>query len=298
MKKNIVVLLFCAVMVCVGGSIFGADDVKAEASQRGEWLPSGSELFKPPIADPRIVSYSAGYRVSDSVISHYVAAVSFGEPIPLYRFNEVSIGEFAGALQIDLEPGIWSVFDTNRRSLPLINTDFSIGVVATYAFDMWSFRARLSHVSTHLGDEYVINESITDTQRLNVSNETFDVMASYKVSDDLRFFAGLGYILNSNKEFTIQPLFIEYGGEAYFCEYTDAKRKLVHKPFFALYIKNKEDVRFSPDINYCVGVETDKTDSTGKRLRVMAEYHDGYSQEGQFMRDKTQYFTLKFSFGY
>jgi hypothetical protein len=136
----------------------------------GIWFPQMTELFQPCIADPRNVTYILGYRAGDQVIGPKVANIALGDDFAIYRWIDVMYG---GDLQIGIEAGIWSVFNLDPHpnidgGTELVNTDFYAGIPITYARDKWSFRLRVYHISSHLGDEYMVNHPTV--KRLNPSN--------------------------------------------------------------------------------------------------------------------------------
>ena len=106
------------------------------------FLPTG-HLFRPLIADPRWPHFSAAYR-------HYIttpgskdlAAVSFGETVPLYRGN---LGEGArrGQWETGVQGGVFSIFDLDSDSFDLVNTDFFIAAFAGYRVGDFSAFGRL-----------------------------------------------------------------------------------------------------------------------------------------------------------
>jgi len=263
---------------------------------KGTWMPQSTVLFPPLIADPRQVSYSAGYRFYDDAMSRYAFAMSIGDIFPLYRWHNVKVGKFLGDLQLSLEPGVWAVFDTDKGSFPLINTDFSVAVMMSYAVDKLALRARLYHMSSHLGDEYIINNpSVT---RVNVSVETIDLFASYQLTDAIRTYAGMGYVLHSDKEYTVQPLYVEYGAELHLLGNKSYYHKLYVQPFLAMHFRNQEDNGWNLDATYATGCEWSKLQGVGRKIRAYVEYHDGFSREGQFSRVPTDYLAIKFSYGF
>ena len=127
---------------------------------KGIWFPQMTELFQPLIADPRQVSYTLGYRAGDHVIGVKCINIALGDDFPIYRWLDVF--RWHGDLQIGIEAGIWTVFNMDPSPdtagpTELVNTDFYVGVPITYAVNQWSFRFRGYHISSHLGDEYMVN---------------------------------------------------------------------------------------------------------------------------------------------
>ena len=92
----------------------------------------------------------------------------------------------------------WGVSVTLRMILlaPLINADCYVGCAFTYAFCDWSFRLRYFHISSHIGDEYLLDHP--DFDRYNPSSETLDFFVSNQLTDEIRWYAGGGFVLILN----------------------------------------------------------------------------------------------------
>ena len=75
---------------------------------KGIWFPQMTELFLPPIADPRQVSYTLGWRAGDKVCGHQCINVALGDDFPIFRWLDVF---WRGDIQIGIAAGIWSVFN-------------------------------------------------------------------------------------------------------------------------------------------------------------------------------------------
>ena len=281
------------------GVKLNANDASPRKVCKTSWFPQSSLLFTPPLADPRRAEFSIGYRISDSLFSHYVTAGTIGDVFPIYRINNMRLGKLNGDFELAIEPGVWSVFDADDSSFSQINTDYRIGITANYACQKGlSFRARLYHVSAHLGDEYILKNNITTEMRKNLSYESIDLLAAYNINSDFRVYGGFGVVLASDNEFSIQPLSVEYGAEVKVLKREYAGGKLYGQPFLAMHFENSEDDHWNQNSNYALGYEWGRTNCAGRKVRLSAEYHQGYSLEGQFRREQTDYGTLKISYSY
>ncbi len=261
----------------------------------GIWLPiNQNRLFEPIIADPRQPQYSAAYRVGDEVVHHVAAAVSMGDELPIYRWCNVL--PWHGEMQIGLEGCIWAVFDMDTDTHNLVNADYYCGIPVTYAFDNWSFRARLYHISSHLGDEFMVSNP--DILRYNPSIEALDLYAAYTWGENIRLYAGVGDYFISDRSFRQRPLYFIYGAEVKFLWWEDLYHQLAWKPFLAIFLQNKEMDDWILDQTYAVGMEVGNVWGWGRKLRVMIEYHDGFCQEGQLQRNRDSYGQFKIQYCY
>lgn len=260
----------------------------------GMWLPQYDELFQPLIADPRQPMFSCAYRSGDRVIGQSCAAVAFGDPLPIYRWFDV--WEWHGDLQIGIEGCVFAVFNLDTPSHDLTNADYYCAIPVTYAVEDWSYRLRLYHISSHLGDEYMLaHPSII---RYNPAIETLDFFVAYQLIKELRVYAGVGDDFISDAGFKQHPLFFAYGFELKLDWWHDCYDRLLWRPFLAVYIENREQDSWYFNQNYCLGMEVGPYDGAGRKVRLSLEWYDGFSADGQLTRFRTNYGQLKLAYSF
>lgn len=242
------------------------------------------------------MTYSAGWRFNDNVFASNTCPISFGDTCSLYRWYNP--GRIEGVLQFDVEGGLWALFEQTEFSAPLVNADYYVGFPLTFARGCWSFRLRPFHISSHIGDEFLLTHENFD--RRNPSAEYIDFAVAYQPNVDTRFYGLIGWIARSDETFRCKKLYFEYGFDLYFSEFGfyNPCQQILGRPFFAVDIKQKKDTSYKLDSNIAAGYEWRKTCGLERCLRILAEYHDGFSQEGQFCRSRTNYTTFKISYGY
>jgi hypothetical protein len=266
----------------------------------GIWFPQTNVLFSPMIANPRQVIYSIGYRGNDKVAGRRAIPISLGDDFPIYRWLDVF--KWHGDLQFGIEAGIWAVFDMrphpnmDKGSSALFNTDYYLGIPFSYAVNKWAWRLRIYHISSHLGDEYMVNHP--DVVRLNPSFEALDFFASFQANDFLRLYGGPGWIIHSDHSFRMKHWYFEYGGEATFLGSKSLYHKLYGNFFFGTYWKNWQFHHLDMDGTYVFGYEWSKLQGIGRKIRLFAEFHHGFSWEGQFMRERTTYWAFRLAWGF
>jgi hypothetical protein len=255
------------------------------------------------IADPRQPINSAALRVGDKVCGDICAAISLGDDFPVFRW--INVLPWHGDLQIGIEAGIWSVFNYSNiphqpkhENCELVNTDYLVGIPLTYAFDKWSFRARIYHVSCHLGDEFLCNHHGEVLKRKNPSMEAIDLFTSYQFSSGLRGYVGPGVVFHSDRSFHMQPLYIQYGMELRILGSKFNYHRLYGTPFFAMHFENWQQRNWDLDMTFKLGYELSKLQGVGRKMRLYIDYHHGYSYEGQFFNERTQYGEFGFSWGF
>lgn len=277
---------------------FGPNDCCSACAcgKRGVWMPECPPLFRPFAADPRQLTYSAGWRWNDEVTEKETAPVSFYDTFPVYRW--CNVWPFGGQMQFDVEGAVWAIFAPLLESAPLINADYYVGFPLTYAIDCWSFRLRVYHISSHLGDEFLINNPGFD--RRNPSAEYVDFFASWQFSRQIRYYLGVGYIFHQDRSFPVNPFYMEGGFEVRALEwgFLSCANQLYGTPFLAIHWRYNPDFTQHVDLTYALGYEFGKLCGLGRKARFWLEYHDGYSVEGQFSRRPTNYLSVNACYGF
>lgn len=269
----------------------------------GIWFPETCVLFRPFIADPRAVEYSIGWRNEDRVFDNNLIDVSFGDIWGIYQWCHV--GPWNGQMRIELEGAVWALFAPLKDTSPMINSDWYVGIPLTYAFENWSFRLRAFHISSHIGDEFLIDHKRLfrkhkNFHRKNPSAEYLDFFVSNEDIKGLRLFAGLGWMIFQDETFKCSPFYgaagwewrIEAWRKYNFCS------KLSGVPFFASYFRFSKDFKNYVDTNLTLGYEWSKLTGLCRRLRLYLEYHNGNSLEGQFCKLRTDYVAIRASYGF
>jgi hypothetical protein len=290
--------------------------------QKGGFF-SNRVLYQTMLADPRKIQYSTGVRFKDTTWLNYETdpatgkrtgvigadrafwTFSLGDRIGLYLFD-FGLGH---SLQLEVEAGIWSVFSILEKGNPtgyntiMLNTDFRVGVPITYSWNDFSFKFTYYHESSHLGDEFikygVAGNVFTLNQRANPSTEVLDLYLSYFLIKEIRIYSGIGVHLATDATYPVKPIYIDYGIELRpFDKWTIGSQAMLQL-FAALHMRTVQDVSWDPDLTVVLGLELIPTgDDSRRRVRLYGEYHYGYSVEGQFSKNKTDYFNVMLAFGF
>lgn len=266
---------------------------KETEEQSGIALPL-SVLYPAELANPRQITFACGIRLQDSVAGQVSSPVVFGMQFPVYRWTNVPLLTKTGDLQLEIEGAVFGIFNQTRRDNTLINTEYNIGIPLTFAYDSWAHRIRIYHVSSHLGDEYL--KTHNEVKRFNKSYEAFDYSLSYLVSEAVRVYIGPGVIIHSDSEMLLKPLYLEYGMDVHF-----AKRlwkDLYGRPFISVHFENAQDTKWDIDTTLAVGYEFGRIENIGRKARLTLEYHNGFSDEGQFSRKRDNYIQFRLSYGF
>jgi len=257
-------------------------DVTAEKGRPTGALPAGL-LFEPLHADPRWPHFSAAYqRYVDDRDVRDVAAVSFGETFSFYR-GDVPLG---GQWEVGLQGGVFAIFDMDAESHDLLNADYLVGVPLSYRKGPLSGTVRVFHQSSHLGDEFLLR---TRVQRVNLSYEGIDIKLSYEWFDRaLRLYGGGGYLFDRDPS-RLRPWSVQFGFELQ-SPWTLLGGAL--RPIFATDLQTREENGWNTDVSVRTGLQLESVHVLGRKLQLMLEYFNGHSPNGQFYRDKVDYFGL------
>jgi hypothetical protein len=160
-----------------------------------------------------------------------------------------------------------------------------VGFPFAYRAGDFSALARFFHQSSHLGDEFLIENRV---ERVNLSYEAVDLRLSYEVTDWLRVYGGAGYIVRGDPE-DLKPWSTQAGIEVR-SPHTFWNGTL--RPLAAIDVQNREQNDWQADLSVRAGVQFEKLAVYERKIQLLAEYFNGYSPNGQFYRDKVQYIGL------
>jgi hypothetical protein len=252
-------------------------------------LPGG-QLFNPLIADPRWPHFSASYQrhLNDGQLQD-VAAVSFGETFAIYRGT---LGP--GFWEVGLQAGVFALFDLNAESKDLINADYFIAASGGYRYDRFSALARVSHTSSHLGDEFVLANRV---QRVNLSYESVDAKLSYdigrwlgdssEVGAPIRLYMGGGYLFDRDPS-SLKPWSAQAGIEVR-SPWTLWQPWI--RPVAGADVQMREENGWDPDLSVRAGLQFDGV-LLSRNMQILLEYFHGHSPNGQFYKQRVDYLGL------
>lgn len=262
----------------------------AEPSE-ARFLPTG-HLFRALIADPRWPHFSASYRYYTSTPgSKNLAAVGFGETLPLYRDNIGEKGQW-GQWETGVQGGVFSIFDFDSHSLDLINTDFFVAGFVGYRFGDFSALGRIFHQSSHLGDEFLLRE--TRPNRINLSYEGLDAKLSYDLPLGLRAYAGGGYLIDVDPSNLGRGL-AQAGGEF------KSPWVLWHgrlRPIAGIDLQFREENNWHADFSLRAGLQLESVSVLSRNMQVLVEYFNGRSFDGQFFKQPVEYLGIGAHFNF
>ncbi|MFV0340145.1 MAG: DUF1207 domain-containing protein, partial [Parachlamydiaceae bacterium] len=137
-------------------------------------------------------------------------------------------------------------------------------------------------------------------KRVNPSGEFLDFFVSNDFTQDIRFYSGLGFIIHQDESFRRKRFFGAIGTEVRMRElgFVDCCQLIYGTPIFAIHVRADANYRKHVDVTYALGYEWGKLYGLERRLRAQLEYHDGYSPDGQFCKQATNYLQARITYGF
>lgn len=230
-------------------------------------------VFEPLVADPRWPAFGGTMQFFSRSKEKVLWAANFGESFPL-------VGNRGGRpWQFGLQASVFTIWDLQTESNDLINADFLVGFPYTWRRDRWSYMARLFHVSTHLGDEFILaNPGVA---RVNLSYEAVDFKASYDFDYGFRAYGGGGSMIRKYPP-EIKPLFCQVGAEWLGPSFARGVLRGVGGMDFQ---KHQDNGWGATGVSLRGGVQLQHRDQSTRRLQFLLEYYHGHDPNGQFFRN-------------
>jgi Protein of unknown function (DUF1207) len=252
------------------------------------------QIFCPLIADPKeprsFVSYLHGtFRSLDDPTGKgtSIASVGIGDTFGLFRVGGPDPGE---GIQLDVMGSIFAQFDLGTPSNDLINADYIVGFPLTFRRHGFSFRAKLYHQSSHLGDEYLLRSD--EIVRENLSFESIEFLVSQELSV-LRLYIGAEKIFRREPDELPDSLF--HTG----VEVRSGRARKVQM-LAGVDVKTTERHDWSPAVSGRVGLELGRPGPEGhpgRLIMLLFEIYKGPSPYGQFFQDDISYLGAGFHIG-
>ncbi len=194
-----------------------------------QFLPDGLvwRSYLAGVKEPRFALVSADNSawgtIWDSTLGGRVSLLRYGTP-NAYRPEGWEV-QFEGAAM----PRLWPT----RESSPLISCDYRVGIPLVYANGNWQFKTGYSHLSAHLGDEFMVITGTLD--RSNYIRDSWMFAVGYFYTENLRLYAEMDYafVIGGGSE----PFEFQFG-----FDYSPAV--IGGAPFAAMYGNLREELNF------------------------------------------------------
>ncbi len=262
-------------------NIYESTTIKASpASSRIEIIPNGV-IYEAPIAAPKWPKFSVGYQHHfASVYGKNIFDLAFGENLALLRYRTPSL-----VYEIGIQAGLTGLMDFSRSPSRLINSDYFVGLGLSMVYNKkWQNLIQFSHISSHIGDEFIISRPRYLDKRINLSYEALKWYTAYKL-DSFRPYIGFGYLMDRDPSY-LKPFTLETG-----IDYISKTRILVDKARFIFGINAFfwNETKYSPRFNVSTGIQIDNPVWSGRTLKFLLNYTNGNSRHGQFYKKREKY---------
>lgn len=259
----------------VGAPQFGvAPEASAVGAQPWGWQFLPSELiYKSYLAGPRESRLGAqwvlekhGNWLWDATLGGHVGLLRYGNDSPVLPEGWQLDAEGAAFPRLSL--------DAERE---LVSADFRFGFPLTWRRGPLESKFGYYHISSHLGDEFLIDhQGDPDFHRRNYVRDSLVWGVALRPHEAIRLYAEADWAFHEDGG--TKPWEFQFG--------LDLSRPQpsgrLFDPFFAINSRLREEVDYSGNLTVQAGLQWHG--QGGHLLRVGAQYFNGLSEQGQFLR--------------
>lgn len=218
--------------------------------------------------EPRMM-WSALY---DTKRNRTIWETALGGRVGLVRYGTEGAVDPQG-YQLDLEGAVFARLIPAEPSTMLEGADFRFGLLNTWREDRIAVKWGYYHVSSHLGDEFLIVNP--DFERINYVRDAAIVGMMFDVLDDTQVYGEVANALGSQGG--AKPWEFQFG-----TQYVPNRKVLANgAPYVGANTYMRQDFRFRPGFNFIAGWNW-YGDKTGERLRIGMQYYRGPSLQYSF----------------
>ena len=257
------------------------------------WFPR-RQIFEPLIADQRTPRFHLTYQSWDAEgLQQFNAGVAgLGG---FWGIREWPDALWGGDLQVGFDGFVQSIFNLDRTSLDLINSDFTFGVPVSWRKGDWSVKVRVEHLSSHVGDEFLLDNPIDGFQRFDFSYEGVTLIGSRDLRNH-RIYAGWLYLATPDLGPSPRDL-----AENWF----QAGWEYRWKPSMQAWgiqagvdVQAWEELDYQADVSVKSGVFWEHPELSNRSVALLVEYYNGRVPYGQFFDFETEYGGFSMVFGF
>lgn len=247
---------------------FGEAGPAAEEAWTHQVLPDGL-IYRSYLASVK-ESRFAGQWVHDVDLG-WMWDITLGGRVGILRYGTTSSVQPEG-WQLDLEGAGMPRLDLEHDSRDLISSDFRFGIPLTYGRGNYQMKTAYYHLSSHLGDEYMVRYSTLE--RRNYSRDVLVWGHSLFVTPDIRLYgeAGWAFACDGGSEPWEFQLGIDYSP----AEFSGQRGS----PFFAINGHLRQEFDFGGNIVVQTGWQW--RGYSGHLFRVGMHYFQGMSDQWEF----------------
>ena len=238
-------------------------------------LPSGL-IYSSYLAGPKEARF--GSQVVNSRDDSTLWEATVGARVGLLRYG--SFGSFfPEGFQIDAEGSAQTRLDIPEE-VDLRSTDFRAGIVATWGDRQCQTKFGYYHISSHLGDEFLLKNPSPPLVRIPYRRDALILGRSWYWNDNLRTYAEVGWAFV--REVT-DPFELQFGVEWSPVGPTG----ICGAPFFAIDVHLREEVEYGGSLTVQTGWAWRGYDNA-HLLRIGLHFQEGKSTQYSFFNEHEQ----------
>ncbi|MGI5830959.1 MAG: DUF1207 domain-containing protein [Thermoguttaceae bacterium] len=257
----------------------GSPAIWAEDYSAGGVFPETSYWTAQPLPKGTLYpAYLSGRKESrlQSIFTHdsdygWLWDITLGGRVPLFRYGTEDPVAPEG-FQIDVEGAALLRLDF-ERSRNLAATDYRAGLPITYGTKHWQFKTGYYHVSSHLGDNYLLDNF---RQRVHYVRDEIFLGIAFKPFAAFRLYGEAGWAFHTGE--TTSPWEFQVGAE--FSPAFTPERAWRGAPFVAVHGHLFQELDYGGYVNSQAGWQWRKSDNGV--LRIGAEFYCGCDDQYQF----------------
>ncbi len=242
-----------------------------QTKSNSEVLPNGL-LYRSYIAGPKEsrMSSVASYDISQKAWRWDAA---LGGRVGLFRRDQPDFLNL-DAWQIDLEGAVMTRLDPQQH-MDVESADYRFGLQWTGKQDDWAFKFGYFHMSSHVGDEYLLKNPTFE--RVNFVRESLVFGTSLQTTQQLRYYGEVAWA--TSVKGGAKPWQFQLGAEYA----AIAEQPTRGAPFSAVNVQLREEVDFAAGVTAMTGWQWTGPES-GRTMRVGLQYYNGPSTQYEFFR--------------
>lgn len=199
--------------------------------------------------------------------------VALGGRIGLLRYGTSGCGSSRPeGWQVDLAGAVFARLDPTGDSTPLIATDYRADIPITYGCGPLHVKLAYYHISSHLGDEYMLTAS--SFNRINYHRDALALGIGYYWTDALRFYGEAGIAGEAGGG--AEPLEFQMG-----IDYSPIQTGHCGSLFWAVNAHAREEVDFGGNFVAQLGWQW-RSSGRGGVFRTGLQYYTGKNEQYSF----------------
>lgn len=256
------------------------DSAQVETRRDRGFLPRIA--FRPLISDPNEPQLGTALRSGKfSNRGSLDGIASFGATLPIIGFNP---GGGNAIVQIGAAGGAIARFDMKTVANDIVSEDYEIGLPVWVRAGAFGARLRVYHRSSHIGDEFVLNNP--GFTRFDMTYEAVEAILAASFGAG-RAYVGGDYIYH-NVTTEIDPGVLRAGADV-ISESGFTTGSLRARLVGGVDLKASRDLEWSVSKSAVAGFELSRLESRSPSMRILLEFFSGPSQAGQFYGKSERY---------